>query len=221
MANREKTGQKAKLAHISEPLRAMAVAISSLAADKNNVRRHPHRNIEAIKAGLEQFGQQAPVVYVIRNRIKTVIKGNGVLQAAKAIGWKYLAAVSSKLKGNDAKAYAIADNRTNDLSDFDDELLAARLQELEDAEFDIEAAGFTDDELQNMVDEIDGPEDRPGRAAAGDRKKGPHVMRFVCGGFTFDVPRQQYDAWLSTIESKTGTTDADQVIKEITRRLKL
>jgi ParB-like chromosome segregation protein Spo0J len=115
---------------IAPSLVALAVNIRELHLDPKNVRRHPERNIEAIQASLRRFGQQAPVVYVVRDGRKIVIKGSGLLRAAQALGWKRLAAVRSDLAGDAAKAYAIADNRTTDLSEFDEEQLAKQLEEL-------------------------------------------------------------------------------------------
>ena len=137
--------------YISPALLGLAVPIGSLHADADNARRHPKRNLDAIAASLKKFGQQAPAVYVLRGRRKVVIKGNGLLAAARKLKWKHLAAVESGLAGHDATAYAIADNRTTDLSDFDEALLATQLAELNDADFDLKAAGFTDAELAELL----------------------------------------------------------------------
>jgi ParB-like chromosome segregation protein Spo0J len=164
-------GAGGPLSHIVGPLRGLAVEIESLTHDPGNVRRHGERNLAAITESLRQFGQQAPVLFVRRGRQLVVIKGNGMLQAARALGWKRIAAVESHLAGADATAFAIADNRTTDLSDFDEALLAAQLQELEEAEYDIAAAGFSDEELQKLVDSVDDPRGR----LVGDDAPGPSV----------------------------------------------
>jgi ParB-like chromosome segregation protein Spo0J len=136
---------------ISAGLARLAVPIRSLRGDDGNVRRHPERNIEAIKHSLAAFGQQAPVVFVVRGGRRVVIKGNGVLAAARELGWKHLAAIGTRLLDNDAKAFAIADNRTTDLSEFDEQLLAAQLQDLEKPGYDLAAAGFSEDELRELL----------------------------------------------------------------------
>lgn len=136
---------------IPMPLRPLAVAIGELHPDPDNVRLHPERNLDAIKASLERFGQQAPAVYVLRKGRRIVIKGNGLLEAAKLLRWTHLAAVESGLPEQEAKAFAIADNRTTDLSEFDEALLAAQLQELADNSFDLEAVGFSDAELRELL----------------------------------------------------------------------
>ncbi len=206
--------------HIAPGLRAMAVRMAGLHGDEDNVRRHGERNLEAIAASLERFGQQAPVVYVIRKRRKVVVKGNGVLAAARTLGWRYLAATPSALRGQEATAYAIADNRTNDLSEFDAELLAAQLQELEEAEFDIEAAGFNDAELQELIEEQDAdPVGRPVGSTA-QRKRGERTVMLVVGHLKFELPRAAFNRWMGKIETKV-TNDPDRVVAEIKRRLKM
>lgn len=101
------------------------VLTQELKPDPRNARKHDRENIEAIKASLERFGQQKPIV-VSQDNI--VIAGNGTLQAALELGWKSLAVVRSDLK--DWTGFALADNRTSDLSRWDDNVLAALLSEL-------------------------------------------------------------------------------------------
>ncbi len=208
------------LAYIAPGLRPLAVRIAGLHADDDNVRLHGDRNLDAIAASLERFGQQAPVVFVIRKRRKVVVKGNGVLAAARTLGWRHLAATPSALKGHEATAYAIADNRTADLSEFDAELLAAQLQELEEAEFDIEDAGFNDEEMQDLIERLDGdPVGRPVGSTT-QRKRGERTATVVIGHLKFELPQKTLDRWLAKIETKV-TSDPDRVVAEIKRRLKM
>ena len=207
--------------NISPALQSFAVPIGDLVPDRQNVNTHPQRNMEVITESLRKFGQQAPVVYVLKKTKKTVIKGNGLLAAAKGLGWKEIAAVKSDLDGNDATAFAIVDNRSAKLSEFDDALLAAQLQELEEMEFDISCAGFSDEELQELVESVE--DDRPGRPAGGgeeSRHRGERTALVLVGHLKFELPRKEFDAWLGTVEGKVGN-DPDRVIREIKRRLKL
>jgi len=160
----------AALGHISEPLRALAVPIGSLRADDRNVRLHDERNLAAIAASLQRFGQQAPVVYRLRAGRKCVLKGNGILAAARSLGWKHVAAVRSGLPATEARAFAIADNRSGDLSHFDEALLAAQLAELAESDVDIEAMGFTTDELQELL--ADGQDPAPAPQTPTGKKPG-------------------------------------------------
>lgn len=56
------------------------MVIDTLSADPANVRLHDERSIRAIKASLQRFGQQKPVVI---DEAGVVIAGNGMLEAAR------------------------------------------------------------------------------------------------------------------------------------------
>ena len=128
------------------------VKISSLDCDPANVRLHDAKNLDAIKGSLKRFGQQKPIV-VDGNGV--VVAGNGTLTAARALGWEHIRIVKTELLGAEATAYAIADNRTAELAEWDDEALAKQLSALQiEDEALVEAAGFSDAELTALVDEV-------------------------------------------------------------------
>jgi hypothetical protein len=123
--------------------------LSDLQLDPANVRKHDGANIDAIKASLTKFGQQKPIVV---NEDGIVIAGNGTLRAAQALGWTHIDTVTTPLQGSDATAYAIADNRTAELAQWDDPALAETLAALQNEEgFDHLAAGFTDAEIGALI----------------------------------------------------------------------
>ena len=127
-----------------------SVPIDSLTCDPANARRHPERNVAQIKASLQRFGQQKPIVVDATN---TVRAGNGTLEAAKALGWKTIAIVRSELQKTELTAYAIADNRSAELAEWDAEVLAATL-----ADEEIGDVGFLDEEIAELTGErIDEP----------------------------------------------------------------
>ena len=124
------------------------IPIDNLKFDLNNVRKHDDNSIKAIANSLSAFGQRKPIVIDQNN---TVIAGNGTLKAGIYLGLKELDCVKvpddwSKEK---IKAFANADNKTHDLSEFDNELLLNTLQELN--EFEIEVTGFEADELEDLM----------------------------------------------------------------------
>ncbi|MEK6676629.1 MAG: DNA methyltransferase, partial [Planctomycetota bacterium] len=80
-----------------------------------------------------------------------VIAGNGTLEAAMRLGWGKIAVIRSKLTGADARAYAIADNRTAELAAWDNDLLALTLTELKGFDFDLDELGFGADELERIA----------------------------------------------------------------------
>ena len=104
------------------------VPVADLLHDPANVRTHNAKNLDAVKASLSRFGQQKPIVVGADG---VVIAGNGTLAAAKSLGWKQVSVVRTDLNGADAVAYAIADNRTAELAEWDTDALADRLKETE------------------------------------------------------------------------------------------
>ena len=132
------------------PMKAELVPIDSLTFDPSNVRKHGEQNLATIKASLNRFGQQKPIVVDANGVVRA---GNGTLAAAKALGWKEIAVVRSTLAGSEATAYAIADNRTAELAEWDEDALAETLSALQcEDEALLDAAGFDSAELSKMID---------------------------------------------------------------------
>jgi ParB-like chromosome segregation protein Spo0J len=123
--------------------------IDAVQPDEMNVRTHSERNIQAIADSLTEFGQRRPLV-VWKD---TVIAGNGTLAAAKQIGWKEIVVtrVPDDWDLDRARAYAIADNRTAELADWDKPMLGQALMDLEQSGWDIPTLGF--DPLNNDANE--------------------------------------------------------------------
>lgn len=132
--------------HGPESMRALLVPVEDLTLDEANVRKHPERNIGAIKASLLRFGQRKPVVV----RDGKVVAGNGTLEAARQIPWTHLAVVAADdLSPEEARAYAIADNKTGDLAEWDYQALGEQFRELpEDL---LAATGFADFEVEPLL----------------------------------------------------------------------
>jgi ParB-like chromosome segregation protein Spo0J len=136
-----------------------SVPIESISPDPANARVHSPKNIEAIKASLRRFGQQKPIVVDARGIVRA---GNGTLAAARALGWTHINIVRTDLMSSDAAAYAIADNRTSDLSDWDEEALARQLDELRAEGMNLADLGFDQREVRKLLDDSLAPGDTPG-----------------------------------------------------------
>jgi ParB family transcriptional regulator, chromosome partitioning protein len=128
------------------------VPIKNLSQDSANARKHNPRNLEAIKASLRRFGQQKPIVVDSKNIVRA---GNGTFQAAQALGWTEIKIVHSDLPPSELTAYAIADNRTAELAEWDGQVLAKLM-----ADEDLGDLGFESDELEKLFSQDSDP-DRP------------------------------------------------------------
>ena len=116
--------------NINDDLKIFTIEIKNLIFDPANARTHDEKNIEAIKGSLARFGQRSPIV--VQKESMIVRAGNGRLQAAKDLGWTKIAALVVDDDETTATAYAIADNRTGELAQWDREALGSLLNTLDE-----------------------------------------------------------------------------------------
>ena len=122
---------------------------SELILDPDNAREHSERNISAIKRSLQRFGIRKPIV--AKEDTKVVYAGNATLAAALQLGIEEIpvAWIPSGTSETVCRAYAIADNRTSELADWDTTRLDAVISELQD--INIEDIGFNEAELETLL----------------------------------------------------------------------
>jgi hypothetical protein len=123
--------------------------IQELVPDPTNARQHDDKNLKAIQGSLKEFGQRKPIVITEDG---VIVAGNGTVEAAKRLGWSKIDAV--RIPGDWTpemiRAFAIADNRTGELSRFDKVILTEQLVQLKEADFRLEALGFTETEVEDF-----------------------------------------------------------------------
>lgn len=128
------------------------VPLSSLAHDEKNARKHSPRNIEEVKRSLEAFGQHAPLV--VQRKGNRVLVGNARLEAMRALGWETAAVVFVDDDDETAVRRALADNRTAELAEWDDAVLAELLSSLGEVPADV--PGWSDEELRAILTDYSG-----------------------------------------------------------------
>jgi hypothetical protein len=137
------------------------VKLQTLELDPENLRDHEtNDSIPALKKSLEKFGQQKNIV-VHKNRI---IAGNGMAQAAAELGWEEIEIkrVPDDWSSEKAQAYAIADNRTAELSTWHPEGLAIVLQQMTtEQNFELGDIGFDTDYLDNLITSVNKRNETP------------------------------------------------------------
>jgi hypothetical protein len=165
-------------------------SIDELREDPKNARLHPDRNIDEIMRSLADHGQQTPVNV---DATGMVLKGNGTLRAARALGWTQIAAVEyrsarEKLTKAEQRRYALRDNRTGESSVWDRVALAEDLVLQLDDGFSLDEIGFEGfsldggDKGTSPDPEVAG-EDEPCDSRVGEiYQLGPH--RLLCGDST-------------------------------------
>lgn len=137
-------------AKIVQALHGMRVPIDSVSLDPNNVRKHDEAQLSKLKGALSIYGQVSPIV--VQKSTNVIRKGNATWQAAKELGWTEIAVVYVDMDDTTARAYAIADNRLSELSEWDMEGLSESLKLLEEADYDLGSLGWDCDELLVLKD---------------------------------------------------------------------
>jgi DNA modification methylase len=136
---------------IQNDLLQLAHSITELQLLPGNPRRG---DIEAVKRSLEAFGQRKPIV--VRRSDNVVIAGNHTLQAAQALGWDEIAVVWVDDDEVTSKAFALADNRTAELGDYDEEALADLINDVGSLNPGLlESSGWDDKAVQELLDRVE------------------------------------------------------------------
>jgi len=88
-------------------------------------------NVESIVASYREFGQIKPIVVMPSSDGKySVIAGNHQLIAAKKLGWRKIAAIVYDVDENRGHAFALADNRTTELGNTDQQVVLVLMSEI-------------------------------------------------------------------------------------------
>ena len=134
---------------IIKELQKLAIPIDSVELDPRNARQHPQPNLDAIKRSLEQYGQRKPIV--VNSETGIIEAGNGLWQAAKELGWTEIAAVKVKDNPENATGYALMDNQSALLAEWDFSVLKDLLQELDTGAFDMDLTGFDSKAIEDLM----------------------------------------------------------------------
>ena len=154
--------------------------IGELKPYENNPRKNDEA-VDAVAASISEFGWKVPVVIDTNN---VIVAGHTRYKAAKKLGIEDIPCiVADDLTEEQVRAYRLADNKTNELAEWDFQLLE---QELDGLEMDMEQFGFEmpDFTIENEVVEDEPPEppEEP-KAKLGDiYQLGRH--RLMCGDST-------------------------------------
>jgi ParB/RepB/Spo0J family partition protein len=117
---------------------------------ERNARTHSEEQIKEIAGAIREFGFTAPLLVDERN---VIIAGHGRHAAALLLKLKQVPVIVipglSKAK---RRALTLADNRIALNSGWDQGLLALELQELQTSDVDLSALGFSDKELERLLE---------------------------------------------------------------------
>ena len=167
-----------------EELKIVYLPIDKLKPYKKNARKHGKDDIAAVRASIRELGFNDPIGIWSDENI--IVEGHGRLLAAKAEGITEVPCIRlDHLTDEQRRAYALAHNRTAELSVWDELIKEEELREIHAV--DMSALGFdlpekeTKPEPDEALEEI--PEQAPPRVQRGQIwKLGKH--RLMCGDST-------------------------------------
>jgi DNA modification methylase len=121
--------------------------ISTIKPYANNPRRNDHA-VAAVAASIRAFGFRQPIVV---DEAGIIIVGSTRYKAALELGLERVPVhVAAGLTPAQVKAYRLADNKTAELAEWDNTLLVQEIAELQKLDFDIDALGFSAEELTDL-----------------------------------------------------------------------
>lgn len=144
--------------------------------------RNPRLNdaaVDAVAESIRQFGFRQPIVVDAEG---IIICGHTRWRAATKLGLTEVPVhVAIDLTSEQIRAYRIADNKTNELAEWDMGLLVTELGDLKDTGIDWSLLGFDKSELANLLggDGLTDPDDVPDPPADPITRLGD---LWLCGG---------------------------------------
>ena len=116
-----------------------------------NARTHSKQQVAQIAASIRRFGFTNPV---LTSGDGEIIAGHGRVEAAKQLGLVEVPTLAlDHLSAAERRAYVLADNKLALNAGWDQELLADELKELIDIEFEIGVLGFSQAEIDTVLDQ--------------------------------------------------------------------
>ena len=158
---------------------------ASLSAPPTHARKHNAKQVEQVAASIDRFGFVVPIV---ADNEGMIAAGVARWEAAKLRRLEAVPVIRAQfLSEADRRAFALADNRLAELSEWDEELLKGELEFLFEQDYDFGVTGFDLGDLDLGVGETkaEEPVELPDPAAVavsriGDLWRiGPH--RLYCG----------------------------------------
>jgi len=120
----------------------------------NNPRKNDHA-VEAVARSIETFGFNVPILC---DQQFMIIAGHTRWKAAKKLGMAAVPVIRLTMTESQRKAFAVADNKTAEIADWDVPKLGALLEQLRNEVIDLSVMGFSDEELRQLLAEETGDE---------------------------------------------------------------
>ena len=128
--------------------------IDDLKPYENNPRFNDNA-VQYVANSIKKFGFKVPLVI---DKDNVIVTGHTRFKASMELGLKEVPCiVADDLTEEQIKAFRIADNKTNDMAEWNDDLLSIELKDILD-DIDMTDFGFGDFELSMLMDDVE-PDD--------------------------------------------------------------
>lgn len=125
----------------------------------NNSKTHSPEQVQQIARSVSEFGFTKPVVI---DEFDTVLAGHGARLAALELNLPSVPCVCvPRLTTEQKSAYVMADNRIAENAVWDNDMLRVELATLDDADFDLSLLGFSDREIDLLLQPVELPPSEP------------------------------------------------------------
>jgi len=141
--------KKENLNQLIENTKIQYLTLDQIKPYTNNPRKI--KNVDKVANSISEFGFQQPIVV---DKNKTIIVGHTRYEASKKLGLNKVPVLIADLTEAQSKAYRIADNRLNEDSSWDNELLDLEIKELETLNFDKSILGFDQKEIDDLFKDV-------------------------------------------------------------------
>lgn len=189
------------------------LALDALTPYDKNARLHTRSQIEKIAKSIAAFGFNNPILI---DSDQGIIAGHGRLEAAKFLGLESVPVIRlDHLSDKERRAYILADNRLADLSQWDEELLGQEVAALQEAALDLDAMGWTEDELEALIAGLDDIEPTEDDLSSIADESEPETKSFR---FEFDVTdHAELSEMLDTLRRRYKLDDAAETFEHLVR----
>lgn len=144
------------MSELAQDIKIDEVAIDTLRPNPANPRRISTAEMESLTRSIQQFGFVEPIL--ARREDRVVIGGHQRLLAARKLGMKTVPAIFLDLTVEQSHLLNVALNRIS--GEWDQELLARLLADLQTSDADLTLTGFAEGELERLLKSLDARERR-------------------------------------------------------------
>lgn len=177
------------------------IAISKLKPYEKNAKLHPQEQIEQIKKSIEMYGNNDPIAVWGKNN--TIVEGHGRYLALKEMGVDEVEIIRlDHLTSKQRREYMLVHNKLTMNTDFDFDILADELGDLDFGDFDFGFDVEVDDPIEIVEDEAPEPPAEPTTKLGDIYQLGQH--RLICGDCTYT---ETFDALMNGEKCDCVLTD--------------